>query len=190
MPLKLWFSSECFWPPQLVLLGDSGVGKSCIVLRFVRGQFDPSSKVSSLPRLTLPGTWSYASVSSFSAPGPSFYIIWECPIWERSCCWHCGTGYGRCIIFVANDSSSGFHDGEVWDLGHCGPRKVGFIIPPHPTISRIVSEVTRLYVRAVETLSIQSLCEQRCGFFHQPSHKCVDDNKKTKQENKKQMCWQ
>ncbi|KAJ7205931.1 hypothetical protein O6H91_Y484600, partial [Diphasiastrum complanatum] len=30
---------------QLVLLGDSGVGKSCIVLRFVRGQFDPSSKV-------------------------------------------------------------------------------------------------------------------------------------------------
>lgn len=30
---------------QLVLLGDSGVGKSCIVLRFVRGQFDASSKV-------------------------------------------------------------------------------------------------------------------------------------------------
>ena len=30
---------------KLVLLGDSGVGKSCIVLRFVHGQFDPSSKV-------------------------------------------------------------------------------------------------------------------------------------------------
>ncbi|BBN18186.1 Ras-related protein Rab-5C [Marchantia polymorpha subsp. ruderalis] len=30
---------------KLVLLGDSGVGKSCIVLQFVRGQFDPSSKV-------------------------------------------------------------------------------------------------------------------------------------------------
>ncbi|WOL05827.1 ras-related protein RABF1-like isoform X2 [Canna indica] len=29
----------------LVLLGDSGVGKSCIVLRFVRGHFDPTSKV-------------------------------------------------------------------------------------------------------------------------------------------------
>ncbi|KAB1212546.1 Ras-related protein RABF1 [Morella rubra] len=28
-----------------VLLGDSGVGKSCIVLRLVRGQFDPISKV-------------------------------------------------------------------------------------------------------------------------------------------------
>nr|DAD36826.1 TPA_asm: hypothetical protein HUJ06_007467 [Nelumbo nucifera] len=30
---------------KLVLLGDSGVGKSCIVLHFVRGQFDPSPKV-------------------------------------------------------------------------------------------------------------------------------------------------
>jgi len=30
---------------KLVLLGDSGVGKSCIVLRFVRGQFDATSKV-------------------------------------------------------------------------------------------------------------------------------------------------
>mmetsp|Transcript_2221 Transcript_2221/g.6560 ORF Transcript_2221/g.6560 Transcript_2221/m.6560 type:complete len:232 (-) Transcript_2221:578-1273(-) len=30
---------------KLVLLGDSGVGKSCIVQRYVRGNFDPSSKV-------------------------------------------------------------------------------------------------------------------------------------------------
>nr|DAD28715.1 TPA_asm: hypothetical protein HUJ06_030183 [Nelumbo nucifera] len=30
---------------KLVLLGDYGVRKSCIVLRFVHGQFDPSSKV-------------------------------------------------------------------------------------------------------------------------------------------------
>ncbi|XP_022890077.1 ras-related protein RABF1 isoform X2 [Olea europaea var. sylvestris] len=30
---------------KLVVLGSSGVGKSCIVLRFVRGQFDPTSKV-------------------------------------------------------------------------------------------------------------------------------------------------
>ncbi|WZY87900.1 hypothetical protein YC2023_044635 [Brassica napus] len=30
---------------KLVLLGDSGVGKSCIVLRFVRGEFDATSKV-------------------------------------------------------------------------------------------------------------------------------------------------
>ena len=33
---------------KLVLLGDSGVGKSCIVLRFVRGQFDANSKVGGL----------------------------------------------------------------------------------------------------------------------------------------------
>ncbi|RAL45768.1 hypothetical protein DM860_009632 [Cuscuta australis] len=33
------------WVVDLVLLGDSGVGKSCIVLRLVRGQFDPTSKV-------------------------------------------------------------------------------------------------------------------------------------------------
>ncbi|XAR54463.1 hypothetical protein NMG60_11029603 [Bertholletia excelsa] len=30
---------------KLVLLGDSGVGKSCIVIRFMRDQFDPASKV-------------------------------------------------------------------------------------------------------------------------------------------------
>ena len=30
---------------KLVLLGDSGVGKSCIVMRFVRGSFDADSKV-------------------------------------------------------------------------------------------------------------------------------------------------
>lgn len=30
---------------KLVLLGDTGVGKSCLVLRYVRGQFDSGSKV-------------------------------------------------------------------------------------------------------------------------------------------------
>lgn len=49
--VAVWATSSCYgWMSrwslmQLVLLGDSGVGKSCIVLRFVRGQFDPTSKV-------------------------------------------------------------------------------------------------------------------------------------------------
>jgi hypothetical protein len=30
---------------KLVLLGDSGVGKSCVVMRFVRGSFDADSRV-------------------------------------------------------------------------------------------------------------------------------------------------
>ncbi|URE06789.1 ras-related protein [Musa troglodytarum] len=39
---RRWAAPPLF---QLVLLGDSGVGKSCIVLRFVRGHFEPTSKV-------------------------------------------------------------------------------------------------------------------------------------------------
>ena len=30
---------------KLVLLGDSGVGKSCLALRLARGEFDPGSAV-------------------------------------------------------------------------------------------------------------------------------------------------
>lgn len=46
VPVLLTFTKISFdFAIQLVLLGDSGVGKSCIVLRFVRGQFDPTSKV-------------------------------------------------------------------------------------------------------------------------------------------------
>uniref|UniRef100_A0A803NA47 Uncharacterized protein n=1 Tax=Chenopodium quinoa TaxID=63459 RepID=A0A803NA47_CHEQI len=43
--LKVKVFSDANGGFKLVLLGDSGVGKSCIVLRFVRGQFDPTSKV-------------------------------------------------------------------------------------------------------------------------------------------------
>ena len=41
--MNLTFQFCCFVQP--VLLGDFGVSKICIVLRFVRGQFDPTSKV-------------------------------------------------------------------------------------------------------------------------------------------------
>ncbi|RZB88283.1 Ras-related protein RABF1 [Glycine soja] len=43
--INIFFCSKGWSQTPLVLLGDSGVGKSCIVLRFVRGQFDPTSKV-------------------------------------------------------------------------------------------------------------------------------------------------
>ena len=52
---------------QLVLLGDSGVGKSCIVLRFVRGQFDPESKV-----------FSYKLICNVLYPGESSYRLILC----------------------------------------------------------------------------------------------------------------
>ena len=54
---------------QLVLLGDSGVGKSCIVLRFVRGQFDPASKVfvaDSFVMCGIHGALASSSIISFS----------------------------------------------------------------------------------------------------------------------------
>eukprot|EP00897_Mesotaenium_endlicherianum_P004333 jgi/Mesen1/3928/ME000209S02949 len=49
---------------KLVLLGDSGVGKSCIVLRFVRGQFDPSSKFE---------IWDTAGQERYASLAPLYY---------------------------------------------------------------------------------------------------------------------
>jgi GTPase SAR1 family protein len=50
---------------KLVLLGHSGVGKSCIVLRFVRGQFDSNSKVPPLlSRSAPPGQMEVQASSS------------------------------------------------------------------------------------------------------------------------------
>lgn len=60
---------------QLVLLGDSGVGKSCIVLRFVRGQFDATSKVSK----TL--------LSSNCLHWPSDTFLEHCGLWYVECEW-------------------------------------------------------------------------------------------------------
>ncbi len=52
---------------KLVLLGDSGVGKSCIVLRFVRGGFDPDSRVTVGAACARP--LSRAAVSAFAVVG-------------------------------------------------------------------------------------------------------------------------
>ncbi|KAL6977203.1 Ras-related protein rabf1 [Sarracenia purpurea var. burkii] len=53
---------------KLVLLGDSGVGKSCIVLRFVRGQFDPTSKYAALAPLYYRGAAVAVVVYDITSP--------------------------------------------------------------------------------------------------------------------------
>jgi hypothetical protein len=71
---------------KLVLLGDSGVGKSCIVLRFVRGQFDANSKVTvgaaflsqtvSLPDATTTvkfEIWDTAGQERYASLAPLYY---------------------------------------------------------------------------------------------------------------------
>lgn len=69
---------------QLVLLGDSGVGKSCIVLRFVRGQFDPTSKV----RIYRTNVFLYHVTSSYRIwfPPPTFFLSFWCALgWLCRC---------------------------------------------------------------------------------------------------------
>lgn len=74
-------------PPRvkLVLLGDSGVGKSCLVQRYVRGAFDPSSKVTvgaafMSHSLTLPDgknvkfeIWDTAGQERYASLAPLYY---------------------------------------------------------------------------------------------------------------------
>ncbi|XP_050153115.1 ras-related protein RABF1-like isoform X4 [Malus sylvestris] len=63
---------------KLVLLGDSGVGKSCIVLRFVRGQFDPTSKV------TVGASFLSQTIALQDSTTVKFEI-WDTAGQERSC---------------------------------------------------------------------------------------------------------
>ncbi|KAF2295640.1 hypothetical protein GH714_033382 [Hevea brasiliensis] len=63
---------------KLVLLGDSGVGKSCIVLRFVRGQFDPTSKV------TIGASFLSQTIALQDSTTVKFEI-WDTAGQERSC---------------------------------------------------------------------------------------------------------
>jgi len=74
-------------PPRvkLVLLGDSGVGKSCLVQRYVRGAFDPGSKVTvgaafMSHSLTLPDgknvkfeIWDTAGQERYASLAPLYY---------------------------------------------------------------------------------------------------------------------
>ncbi|KAK6144743.1 hypothetical protein DH2020_021563 [Rehmannia glutinosa] len=56
-------------PYSFVKGGDSGVGKSCIVLRFVRGQFDPTSKV------TVGASFLYAALAPLYYRGAAVAVV-------------------------------------------------------------------------------------------------------------------
>uniref|UniRef100_A0A0E0BAZ8 Uncharacterized protein n=1 Tax=Oryza glumipatula TaxID=40148 RepID=A0A0E0BAZ8_9ORYZ len=94
---------------KLVLLGDSGVGKSCIVLRFVRGQFDPTSKVTvgaSFLSQTLAledsttvkfEIWDTAGQERYAALAPLYY-----------------RGAGAAIVVYDITSSESFNKAQYW----------------------------------------------------------------------------
>ena len=103
-------SFSYLFPLQLVLLGDSGVGKSCIVLRFVRGQFDPTSKVKLATNL-FRFHEQYKYIHSHVLFCFTFFHLMN-----LGNCW--------CIIFVTNIGIRGLHNTEVWNMGYCWPREV------------------------------------------------------------------
>uniref|UniRef100_A0A452YB57 Uncharacterized protein n=3 Tax=Aegilops tauschii subsp. strangulata TaxID=200361 RepID=A0A452YB57_AEGTS len=94
---------------KLVLLGDSGVGKSCIVLRFVRGQFDPTSKVTigaSFLSQTLAledsttvkfEIWDTAGQERYAALAPLYY-----------------RGAGAAIVVYDITSAESFNKAQYW----------------------------------------------------------------------------
>jgi hypothetical protein len=100
--LHIVLSFSYLFPLQLVLLGDSGVGKSCIVLRFVRGQFDPTSKVK-LATIVFRFHEQYIHCTlNFSHAQFRFTFF---HLMNLGNCW--------CIIFVTNIGIRGLHNSEV-----------------------------------------------------------------------------
>ncbi|KAF6983262.1 hypothetical protein CFC21_001492 [Triticum aestivum] len=79
---------------MLVLLGDSGVGKSCIVLRFVRGQFDPTSKDSTTVKFEI---WDTAGQERYAALAPLYY-----------------RGAGAAIVVYDITSAESFIKAQYW----------------------------------------------------------------------------
>ena len=95
-------SFSYLFPLQLVLLGDSGVGKSCIVLRFVRGQFDPTSKVKLATNVFRFHELYVHCTLTFSHVLFRFTFF---HLMNLGNCW--------CIIFVTNIGIRGLHNSEV-----------------------------------------------------------------------------
>ncbi|EMS55829.1 Ras-related protein RABF1 [Triticum urartu] len=87
---------------KLVLLGDSGVGKSCIVLRFVRGQFDPTSKV------TIGASFLSQTLALEDSTTVKFEI-WDTAGQER--------GAGAAIVVYDITSAESFIKAQYWVKG-------------------------------------------------------------------------
>ncbi|KAJ8766018.1 hypothetical protein K2173_020534 [Erythroxylum novogranatense] len=83
---------------KLVLLVDSGVGKSCIVLQFVRSQFDPTSKV----------TIGASFLSQMIALQDSTTVKFE--IWDTVCC----IGTTVAVIVYDITSHESFNKAQYW----------------------------------------------------------------------------
>ncbi|KAI3517221.1 hypothetical protein L2E82_07546 [Cichorium intybus] len=94
---------------KLVLLGDSGVGKSCIVLRFVRGQFDPTSKV------TVGASFLSQTIALQDSTTVKFEI-WDTAGQERYAAlaplYYRGAAVGVIVYDITNPDS--FHKAQYW----------------------------------------------------------------------------
>jgi small GTP-binding protein len=162
--LHIVLSFSYLFPLQLVLLGDSGVGKSCIVLRFVRGQFDPTSKVTvgaSFLSQTLAledsttvkfEIWDTAGQERYAALAPLYY-----------------RGAGAAIVVYDITSPESFNKAQYWvkELQkHGGP----------DMIMALVGNKADLHEnRSVSSQEAQEYAERNSMFFIETSAKTADN---------------
>ncbi|CAM0956935.1 unnamed protein product [Alopecurus aequalis] len=146
---------------KLVLLGDSGVGKSCIVLRFVRGQFDPTSKVTvgaSFLSQTLAledsttvkfEIWDTAGQERYAALAPLYY-----------------RGAGAAIVVYDITSVESFNKAQYWvkELQKHGSQDM---------IMSLVGNKADLHEK--RTVSSQEYADRNSMFFVETSAKTADN---------------
>ncbi|KAJ4784504.1 Ras-related protein Rab-5A [Rhynchospora pubera] len=149
---------------KLVLLGDSGVGKSCIVLRFVRGQFDPTSKVTvgaSFLSQTLAlqdsttvkfEIWDTAGQERYAALAPLYY-----------------RGAGTAIVVYDITSPESFNKAQYWvkELQKHGNPDI---------VMALVGNKADLHEnRSVSSQDAQEYAEKNGMFFIETSAKTADN---------------
>lgn len=149
---------------KLVLLGDSGVGKSCIVLRFVRGQFDPTSKVTvgaSFLSQTLAledsttvkfEIWDTAGQERYAALAPLYY-----------------RGAGAAVVVYDITSAESFSKAQYWvkELQKHGSQDM---------VMALVGNKADLHEkRTVSSQDAQEYAERNSMFFVETSAKTADN---------------